>query len=200
MYISITASQKLDINGEKICLESDGTLIDEDEILILMKKETLILLESGQQYVSAKEISFSSSLPSTVNLNSANSLNFDEETNDPIPVILSTDSDEMMQCNNRLTTLYNYNLEYQWTNFNIPWDKIPADMILNCEKGEKIKSVVTQIVHIIINEMRSIKAEIPTKALKSVAIQLVKKHPDTFADKSDDGEMYGDGCCTIFSK
>lgn len=44
------ASEKLNLNGSTVVLETDGTEITEDEVLIEMKNETLQLLQNGETW------------------------------------------------------------------------------------------------------------------------------------------------------
>lgn len=46
----ISASVKLKTNASKIVLEKDGTEIMEDEVLILLKGETLMLLGPNENW------------------------------------------------------------------------------------------------------------------------------------------------------
>lgn len=62
------ASIKLGINWTHLCLESDGTIIDSDEILEYFSKEILILLQDSESWTPAN-----SNLCSKENLNRANS-------------------------------------------------------------------------------------------------------------------------------
>lgn len=98
------------------------------------------------------------------------------------------------------TTINILHMEFLWNSFEIPWDRIPANMRTMCEKGEKDKNVINEIVRIIINEMRQIKENIPRHALKHVANMMCQKYPQMFQDFDDDGTVIAGGSCTIFSK
>lgn len=69
-----------------------------------------------------------------------------------------------------------------------------------CENGTRNKRAITEIVHIIVNEMRSIKTNIPSKAFKTIANKMISKYLQTFRDVDDDGVVLGDGISTLYLK
>lgn len=180
-----TASEKLDTNGVKIVLESDGTEIDEDEPLLHFKDEVLILLESGESWREKDQYS-TDSLCSKDSLFSKDSLSSKDSL---------YEKDSLHDAN-----INKSNEEYNWTSFEIPYHKIPKDMLAACEKGERNKHIITVIVHIIINELRQIKELIPIKVLRMVADKLRSKFPKMFTDLDEDGNVVGDGYGILFFK
>ncbi|CAH0558576.1 unnamed protein product [Brassicogethes aeneus] len=90
--------------------------------------------------------------------------------------------------------------EYVWNNFKVPWEEIPEHMITMCEKGERNKYVISEIIHIVVNELRQIKELIPAKILKKVASDMCEKFPLMFRDIDNDGVVMADGSCTMFCK
>ncbi|KAF2891526.1 hypothetical protein ILUMI_14647 [Ignelater luminosus] len=55
LYVNLVlkASEKLELDGSTLVLESDGTIIDDDHVLRHLEKETLILLEKDQKWICA---------------------------------------------------------------------------------------------------------------------------------------------------
>lgn len=90
--------------------------------------------------------------------------------------------------------------EYSWQTFVIPWEKIPPFMLKQCEEGKISKSALTEIVHIIVNEMRNVREYIPYKAFRIVAKKISDKYPAAFIDKDEDSTVLGDGMHGIVSK
>ncbi|CAH0555858.1 unnamed protein product [Brassicogethes aeneus] len=90
--------------------------------------------------------------------------------------------------------------EYTWESFEIPWDKIPAYMLNSCENGSIDKTQRREIVHILVNDMRNIKEQIPNKAFKIVAKKLVERYPKVFLDTDEDGKVLGSGLSTLLSQ
>ncbi|KYM93658.1 hypothetical protein ALC62_15737 [Cyphomyrmex costatus] len=64
---------------------------------------------------------------------------------------------------------------------------------------EQRRRIQTQIVHIIVDEMRHIKTKIPLSAFKIVAHKLSERYP-MFKDIDSDNEIIGDGCFTLTIK
>lgn len=73
-------------------------------------------------------------------------------------------------------------------------------MLKQCEEGKISKSDLTEIVHIIVNEMRNVREYIPYKAFRTVAKKISDKYPAAFIDKDEDGTFLGDGMHGIVSK
>ncbi|CAH0563027.1 unnamed protein product [Brassicogethes aeneus] len=73
----LKASEKLQIDGTSLVLNSDGTeLDDEDEILIEIKKETLILLKKNEQWsLETHKSDTSLATTATISSNTSSKLN-----------------------------------------------------------------------------------------------------------------------------
>ncbi|XP_011858708.1 PREDICTED: uncharacterized protein LOC105556237 [Vollenhovia emeryi] len=201
----LQASKKLGINGYSLVLQSDGTPVTEDEVLLLIKKETLILLEKDEVYGSqTSDLCAISTIENSgiinvsdnycinpdfnINMNSQNKENManisNEEQNEPIIQVIGISHEE----------------DFNWIDYKVPWDKVPLDMLKTCEEGVTNKSVITEICHIIVNDIRQIKKNVPTQVLKKIASEMILKYPKTFMDKDEDGHILGDGSCTMFHK
>lgn len=93
-----------------------------------------------------------------------------------------------------------YNMEFLWSNFEIPWSEMPQELVTLCEQGKKSMAAITDIVHFVINELRQIKELIPSKVLTTVAAKMAQKYPKMFIEVDDDGVPLGDGSSKIFCK
>ncbi|GJQ79913.1 hypothetical protein Trydic_g18357 [Trypoxylus dichotomus] len=258
---------------ERIALEKDGTVIDDEEILIMLKDETLIALSSGERWLSVEEsaastaavttpafcapnppttssnvpvisstvssnrptspsppahISTSGTLPvlepTTISISELSELamkkdiydmnfettmikcdqtsdNSDVENANSIISYVSDDSNSRQEDVNETNSMcHERNMEIVWNEFQIPWEKIPNYMVKTCERGKKNKQIVTEIIHIIVNEMRQIKTNIPSKAFKLIALKLAARFPYVFRDFDEDGVVIGDGTHSITMK
>ncbi|KAG5865544.1 hypothetical protein JTB14_009253 [Gonioctena quinquepunctata] len=87
-------------------------------------------------------------------------------------------------------------MDFNWSNFKIPWNKLTFDVLNHCKEGKREK----QIIHTVVHEMRQIKTKIPMKAFKYVAKQLLEKYPNTFRDIDNDGVVIGDGTHSAITK
>ncbi|EZA52815.1 hypothetical protein X777_08138 [Ooceraea biroi] len=73
-------------------------------------------------------------------------------------------------------------------------------MLKTCEEGIRNKSVITEICHIFVNDVRQIKKNVSNQILKKIASEMILKYPETFMDKDEDGHILGDRSCTMFHK
>lgn len=87
-----------------------------------------------------------------------------------------------------------------WSTFEIPWEKLPKETLFLCEQGVKKKEIITQIVHMIANEMRAIKNNPSSRATRTVAQKMIHKYPKMFQDVDDDGVVLADGSISIYMK
>ncbi|CAH0561700.1 unnamed protein product [Brassicogethes aeneus] len=210
----LKASEKLEIDGILLVVEKDGTPISEDEVLLLLPGETFLLLTNKDKWISPLEYSALSSTlsnPETWISPSDHSVPCSSSSGSfDVPVakmIVSAIADNEAQVistpiSAQLHSIINVDCNYEtlWIDYEIPWNKVPSFIMEACEKGEVGDAMVTEIIHIIINSMKEIKANIPAKALHIVANKLVDKYPDVFKDKDHDNVTIGDGRYSIFKK
>ena len=90
--------------------------------------------------------------------------------------------------------------EDYWNTYCIPWQEMHRDIITLCEQGVTNKSVVNRVIDFVINDIRKIKENIPTKCLKIIARKMVDKYPTMFKDVDDDGVVLGDGTHSTLHK
>lgn len=194
-------------------LEQDGTPITKDEVLLLLHNETIMLLQGGEKwkpFCEEDKHSATTSTASTLSLMLSDIQSDDDSNqNQPAHVVFNTTNEaavgqpatiSVSQFENMPTILVDNNMEFMWHTFEIPWHKIPRDSVGACEKGLRKKEVVTQVVLMVANEMRSIKTNPSSKAVRLVAQKLISKFPKTFQDIDDDGVVLGDGSIGIFMK
>lgn len=183
-------------------LESDGTIIDEDELVIFYEKETFIILSKTEKWIPASTLTPSeSSGTMETYIVSDNGELLEEKDSTNIPT-------------NSLPSSTNY--EITWKNFIIPIDKFPSDVMVEIEKpvpleilktnGEHARTwlerrwrIQTQVIHIVVNEMRHIKTKIPISAFKIIANKLSERYP-IFRDIDSDNVVIGDRCFTLTMK
>ncbi|CAH1099112.1 unnamed protein product [Psylliodes chrysocephalus] len=208
LQVVVKASQKMMIDGSNLVLEVDGTLVDEDDVLLSLKTETFILLTKDEIWRPAIQ-SLSSwetlSNGSTLSLSSTSSGITNTNTNllihDVITLNNTADANiENVNVSNILPIEFNTNMEYLWSKFMVPWEKIPADIITQCEEHKINQQNMHQLIHLIVHEMRQIKQNIPMKAFRYVAKQMVDKYPSTFRDSDSDGVVIGDGTHSLIMK
>lgn len=207
-------------------LDSDGTEISDNEVLLEFKKEILIILQPGEEWIpyGADVTSFTTSKASTVTITSdmdleslqepASSVELNTDSRISTPNFIyetpqaPTDSSNIIlltvpenaPINDE--TLENHQVvsEYTWQLFDIPWSKIPQFMLTQCANGTGGKTVRKEIIHTVVNELRNIKTDIPNKAFREVARKMADKYPKLFLDTDDDGNILGSGISTLVSQ
>lgn len=69
---------------------------------------------------------------------------------------------------------------------------------LNSDK--KDRNSITEVVQVVVHEMREISKHIPSKAFKMAAKKIIDRYPNIFKDVDSDGVVVGDGSHSLFSK
>lgn len=90
--------------------------------------------------------------------------------------------------------------ESDWENFPIPFEKLSVQAREDCEKGERNKNSMNEVVHVTISAVRTKKSYVPCKVFKILAKKIIRKYPKMFTDIDEDGVVMGDGSHTIFYK
>lgn len=240
MLISFSASIKMNLKGCSIVLNDDGTEINDDEVLEIVKDLTLILLQSnetwkaddsgdnasgtstltyqstssapsslssfteseetiienatisydGTQVIEQPLISYQDKITDEIITTDETGINQTKVDPPPIYIVVSPSGTATASENTPLIPIN----ESTWQNFQLPLDKIPKYMIDACETGAtKDRRITTEVIHIVVNEMRAIKTIIPAMAFRHVARQLADKFPKSFLDKDEDGTIIGNG-------
>lgn len=88
----------------------------------------------------------------------------------------------------------------KWNNFSIPWDKMPSYVLAALKQGNHERKIINEVVQVIVNEMREISKNVPSKAMRILTEKLIVEYPTTFKDVDEVRIIIGDGCHSIFSK
>jgi len=207
------ASQKFQNNGTVLLLENDGTIVDEDEVLLYYEKEIFMFLSENEKWTPTSIFESRNNTLDTYIVNENGDLL--KETTSTDIATSSQSSYEICQQIDEQTSLQS-NYEYMWKNFSIPFHKFPNDVILEAENripleilkinGEAAQTwlerrwrIQTKIVHIVVDEMRHIKTKIPMSAFKIIATKLSERYP-IVRDIDSDNVVIGDGCFTLTMK
>lgn len=169
-------------------------------MLLLIKNETLILLKKDE--VSGHKKSDSCAIIKTIENSDIHFIEPDFNTNMNYQNKENVANISNEGRNGPIIEIININPEedFRWTDYKIPWNKVPFDMLKACEENVRDKSIITEICHIIVNDVRQIKKNVPIQVLKKIASEMILKYPETFMDKDEDGHILEDGSCTIFHK
>lgn len=176
----------MEIDGCELVLECDGTVVDEDEILLGFQNSTFILLEKHQIWSPIEQ-----SRPSTSIADSSFST-------------ISVHSDESIGNNSRNDIEQSNDVPYIdesfWQEYKIPWHKLTTSILQQLENGSRSKTLIAHVIPIIISELRVLKQDLCCKTLKLIANKMIHAYPNTFMDIDDSGKRFGDGTHTIFTK
>ncbi|CAG9818630.1 unnamed protein product [Phaedon cochleariae] len=171
------ASEKLKILGTELVLESDGTKIDEDEVLKLIKYEILILLQPGEEWKKPKYDPPNSTKP-----------NSEQDTYDTIDESFGYAQNNMDLGSKEPNTGHRHNEEDSSNclcKFKIPWEEIfSRNILMACEQGNRDKRLITIIIHGVVNKMRESKScfASQSQASKMVTKQIISRFPLTFRE------------------
>lgn len=165
MFLYIIGSERLGINGAKIVTNTDGSLIMDDELIPVVKNEILLLLEQNQNWQQFDDEKSNQPIFLPVNdpqpiterffiVNGPEISNTTtSETNDDH---LDENSSDVSNTT-KFSSQSGSNQEYLWSNYKIPWDKLPNYVTKELESGLKAPQSVTILIHTIVNNMREIK-------------------------------------------
>lgn len=92
------------------------------------------------------------------------------------------------------------NIEYYWHSFELPMDLITKDHKEMLDKEICSKQIKSNLVHVVVNKMRSVRKQIPTKAFRIVARKLIENFPLALRDCDEDGIVLGDGTHSLVNK
>jgi hypothetical protein len=209
-----TASLKLEIDGTFLVLENDGTVVDDSEALLLLSKETFLLLEKNEIWRSSNfnsDVENISSLStcSTVTLEGNNSFsNESHKSNTSTLCVVELDSSQNFMISDPKSSMFSdkddkksSNMsENTWREFAIPWNKLTDNVLSELNEGKIGKTSRKKVIHMVVDEMRVINKSIANKSLRIIAHKIIDKFPLSFKDVDDDGIVLGDGSTTLFLK
>lgn len=219
------SSQKLRVHGTSLCLESDGTPIDEDDILDAFAHETLLLLTEREVWkrcihdssTSFLRIEESTSKNQQVLISEENIISNPTDVSTELPAMnLSSSTSLSSSSLSSISTIveefenppqsYHTQEHKKWENFAIPWDslKVETKRILaqnTSVTDKKRKAILVESVDMVVAEMRLITKYPESKRLRDIALMMRNKFPSFFEDRWPDGRiMSNDGVDTLIMK
>lgn len=186
-----SASMKMQVDGATLVLESDGTLMDDDNTLKIMYKDTFILLTKDEVWQSSTDEKLTPSYTSTVTYKSDTS--FGDNASSSVLINDPASEDREEYSSGPVTDI-------TWKNFKIPWNEMRPTILKDCESDTKNSTTINEVVRIVADSLIEIKENVPSKALKYVAAKIIARYPKKFQDIDDAGNIWGDGTHTLFSK
>ncbi|KAI4459143.1 hypothetical protein MML48_6g00001703 [Holotrichia oblita] len=185
----LKASEKLQIHGTRFVLESDGTSVDDDEVLKIVSTQTLILLTKTEAWEALLATTATTSIVASINEEKESASDSFSSTSEDLVVAKTTQEIANSQIS-----------KHMWNTLEIPWHRLSKEVLGNCEKGIRQKSSLDSVAQVIIDAAREISLHVPTYALKRVAEKVIAKYPGMFKDVDDDEVVIGDGTHTLYKK
>lgn len=181
------------IQGSILVLESDGTRICDDETLdyYAQEKQIFMILEESQQWAASGNISITS-LIDTMNQPGGISIfeNDTATTEQYTPSNVSLDT-TLSMTSTALSTSSSCNEQGEklFENFQIPWHKMPPDILTILENNQILGKRLNTLANIIVDELRKYTFYIPMSVIRSISQKVANKYPHSFIEKDSTGNI-----------
>ena len=204
-------SHKLNIPGNRLVLESDGTEIEENDVLQRFSTQALIILEANEVWKENISLSRNSSLEGNdLSVKSDTDMSIDSKADDiatenniinipanqeiaEIPPVADNEQNTQFVCEENVTDV-NLNV---WLNYTYNWANLEPSYLKQLQSGTSRKGLKKEVVHKVILQMRQISRSIHSAVLSRVASSMVQKCPDSFEDRKN-GKKYGSGYAVLY--
>ena len=167
------------IKGHSLVLEEDGTLVDDEQVLLYVNNKPLLLLTMFQMWRPVSE-----ELPTT-------------------PVSSSEDGGQVISIVQEDKSEYANEVNFEiivWEDFQIPWSMMAPSTLKNFETGRGTRQEITTLVHATVKMLREIAETVPMHAITFASNNLVQKYPRLFQDRDDVGHVIDKGNHTVYHK
>lgn len=180
-------------------MEEDGSEVDEDEILKFCLEKPLLLLMENDTWNATTPVESTAPNSNTMQLSSSenNFVTFDVQTlefqssNDcpsetpspPTTLSMISVISESEQENSFLSS----SIKAKFDSFNIPWNKFSKSVIDVCENKQKLGINLKTVIHVLVDELRTISFYIPVGVFRDVVGKLIAKYPETFSYADTEG-------------
>ncbi|KAI4461511.1 cyclic amp response element-binding protein b [Holotrichia oblita] len=124
-----STSEKLQIHGTRFVLESDGTSVDNDEVLKIVSTQTLILLTNTEDWEAILATTATTSIVAGINEEKESASDSFSSTSEDLVVAKTTQEIANSQIS-----------KHMWNTLEIPWHRLSKEVLGKCEKGIRQKS------------------------------------------------------------
>ncbi|KAJ8665648.1 hypothetical protein QAD02_007310 [Eretmocerus hayati] len=189
------ASSNMKIKGEITVLQSDGSLIDEIDMLIHFQNEPFIILQQNEEWHERANLcpiivpSGTANLESSETVdgaesNSPNSSKSSEAVNDDVkneenqPNVSRESASNLEESDSNETdsqkidavqeTLKKRRIEH-WDEFEIAWEPFTPKIMAKLEAGVRTTELIKYCVHTVVNDLRYFNHTIPIAVRRQVA-------------------------------
>lgn len=189
MVFQIILAQSVGLSGDRLVLESDGTEIEDSDILVHCAGETLLILGEGEIWASNSSISPANKVTEWL---------LDMPIGSP-PKIHTNSTCENVSLSTTMTMssgalssdgpYATETIKSTFFNFEIPWDKMPCYITSILTEKKRIGIQINDFVHIVVNELRQISFYIPMAVFRNVAGKIACRYPESFGHTDENGEI-----------
>ena len=199
------------ILGSILVLEKSGSEVVDDETLEFYctngERPIFMILNTQQEWSNAENSETEKHLDVLQNLNSSNLVDVsdspvqeyfllenevlnDNEPSSPIPNSATSLQSTMTMTSTALTSTSSTNSAVLslFSNFDVPWHRLPLDIIEKLNNKEKLEHRIHAFVQEVVKEMRRVSYYIPLKIFRNTAEKIVQLYPDTFEQKDKENK------------
>lgn len=180
-HFIIQACEKLDVDGQMIVSEEDGTVIEDGSVLKLLNNQVLMLLAHNEKWLPPGVTGGSLSTCSTETALSSD---------------CSFASDDL---DNSLALNVSGSPSNTWKNFEIPWHNLSKSSLADLEKGIRNTDTLNKLITATTEAVRDVSKYPGSKAMRILAKKIGDKYPH-LQDVDEDGVTIGSGYHTLFKK
>ncbi|XP_055388137.1 uncharacterized protein LOC129616505 [Condylostylus longicornis] len=87
-----------------------------------------------------------------------------------------------------------------FSQFKIPWNKMPHDVSEMLENKKKLNKRLTALANVVVDELRAFSFYIPMSVFRSVAQQAADKFPDSIIEKDENGKFISNEPLALITK
>jgi hypothetical protein len=185
MYLFfIISAEKQGLPGNRVVFAVDGFQINDDEDLVENSNNQLMILDAAQQWaeeeLTHKSISDGDQNCSTTII----------EANDIIPQPIVEQNEAFIYEVLVDDTPMSSGDQKKFDEFQLPWAKLPSDLLLDIEAKKMFKKPeLCAVANIFVSELQQINPQVKQSVLLRVATEAANSFPDSFLQKDESGKL-----------
>lgn len=200
--------------GNNLVLESDGSIIDDDEILELFRAEVFILLNENEQWSSTGNTGNAAFvIEQQLNNNPVIIASYESPELDSDISMLDTSTELIISPVPSSTSQSNFlpstskaqqstpSTHDKFSSFEIPFKDLPKGILKSLDGKEKLSpSELTIVVHTILAALRKISTTVPASTIRQTISKLTEIYPSTFEFRDTDNNIIDTTNSPLFIK
>lgn len=213
MFEFIYLANAFGIFGSKLVLETDGTEICDNSVLeYYLKNNTVLMVTSDDQFKTNTKMNDGAVVSEIIVIPPVdNEFAPTSSTNNTIPsqitnndvLYLDVSDAEMKKLTGHSSAIQRsnpvINTENMFTNFQIPWKKVPIDILKILDSHQKLGKRLNVFANLIVDELRDISPNISMAVFRNISQQAIRSYPDSFLEKDNQGEIISQSNITLLT-